>query len=80
MIHKIGSVEDMQSIIFENDNIKQIVYHYKRFSVILNLQKLLRNNSRNSLHFFIFYDTLDLLVKTKNTIVLRWFYENVTFG
>lgn len=28
MIYKIGSVADMQSIVFENDNIKQIVYHY----------------------------------------------------
>ena len=28
MIYKIGSVEDMQSIVFENDDIKQTVYHY----------------------------------------------------
>lgn len=30
MIYKIGSVEDMQSIVFENDTVKQIVYHHAR--------------------------------------------------
>ncbi len=28
MIYKIGSVADMQNIVFENDTIKQTVYHY----------------------------------------------------
>ncbi|MBR6510448.1 MAG: hypothetical protein IKT38_07570 [Clostridia bacterium] len=28
MIYKIGSVADMQSIVFENDTIKQTIYHY----------------------------------------------------
>ena len=28
MIYKIGSVADMQNIAFENDTIKQTVYHY----------------------------------------------------
>ncbi len=28
MIYKIGSVADMQSIVFESDNTKQIIYHY----------------------------------------------------
>ncbi len=28
MIYKIGSVPDMDSIVFENDTEKQVVYHY----------------------------------------------------
>ena len=28
MIYKIGTIADMDSIAFENDNIKQTVYHY----------------------------------------------------
>lgn len=28
MVYKIGTIADMDSIAFENDNIKQTVYHY----------------------------------------------------
>lgn len=30
MIYKIGTVDDMKSIVFENDTIKQLVYHHAR--------------------------------------------------
>ncbi len=30
MIYKIGTIADMDSIVFENDDIKQLVYRYAR--------------------------------------------------
>lgn len=30
MIYKIGSVADMQNVAFENDDAKELVYHYAR--------------------------------------------------
>ena len=30
MIYKIGTIADMDSIVFESDDVKQLVYHYAR--------------------------------------------------